>query len=143
MTPPPQPVTPPQPEPPCRPSLAAPRRGIDLRTGSARAFGTFGELLQGALPGGPEFLVTLPVDRWARARFRLDPGGPLRVFPSHKTKTRRVAEAMLASCGRPAGGQAEARQGGAGCRSGFYPPGRSTFRAGRGSVRSFGWRAEC
>ncbi|CAM5567604.1 kinase [Kitasatospora aureofaciens] len=102
--PPPQPVTPPQPEPPRRPSLAAPRRGIDLRTGSARAFGTFGELLQGALPGGPEFLVTLPVDRWARARFRLDPGGPLRVFPSHKTKTRRVAEAMLASCGRPGGG---------------------------------------
>ncbi|MFB7908824.1 kinase [Kitasatospora sp. NPDC056076] len=90
--------------PPRRPSFASPRPGVDLRTGSARAFGTFGELLQGALPGGQEFLVTLPVDRWARARFRLDPGGPLRVFPSHKTKTRRVAEAMLAACGRPAGG---------------------------------------
>ncbi|MFF2079260.1 kinase [Kitasatospora sp. NPDC058162] len=89
---------------PRRPSPASPRPGVDLRTGTARAFGTFGELLQGALPGGPEFLVTLPVDRWARARFRLDPGGPLRVFPSHKTKTRRVAEAMLAACGRPAGG---------------------------------------
>ncbi|MFD5615266.1 kinase [Kitasatospora sp. NPDC127060] len=80
------------------------RPGVELRTSSARAFGTFGELLQGALPDGAEFLVTLPVDRWARARFRLDPDSPLRVFPAHKTKTRRVAEAMLAAHGRPAGG---------------------------------------
>ncbi|MEV7601400.1 kinase [Kitasatospora sp. NPDC089797] len=89
--------------PPPLPSFAVSGSGVDLRTGTARAFGTFGELLQGALPGGPEFLVTLPVDRWARARFRLDPDGPLRVFPSHKTKTRRVAEAMLASRGRAGG----------------------------------------
>ncbi|MBD0693873.1 kinase [Streptomyces sp. CBMA123] len=93
-------MTPHPPGPPNRP----PAPGVELRTGTARAFGTFGELLQGALPDGPEFLVTLPVDRWARARFRLDPDGPLRVFPADKTKTRRVAEAMLAAIGRPAGG---------------------------------------
>lgn len=62
------------------------------------AFGTFGELLQGALPeDGPDFLVTLPIARWATATFELESGHPgVEVFPATKVKARRVAEAVLA-----------------------------------------------
>jgi uncharacterized protein involved in propanediol utilization len=62
------------------------------------AFGTFGELLQGALPGdGPDFLVTLPIARWATATFEYESARDgVEVFPATKTKARRVAEAVLA-----------------------------------------------
>jgi uncharacterized protein involved in propanediol utilization len=63
------------------------------------AFGTFGELLQGALPdNGPDFLVTLPIARWATATFEYDSAlDRVEVVPDTKTKARRVAEALLAS----------------------------------------------
>jgi L-threonine kinase len=62
------------------------------------AFGTFGELLQGALPDdGPDFLVTLPIARWATATFEYESAHEgVEVFPATKTKARRVAETMLA-----------------------------------------------
>jgi L-threonine kinase len=61
------------------------------------AFGTFGELLQGALPDGPDFLVTLPIARWATAAFDYDSSRTgVEVFPATKTKARQVAEAVLA-----------------------------------------------
>ena len=86
------------------PALVVRRPGVDVRTGTGDAFGTFGELLQGALPDGTEFLVTLPIRRYSRAWFRFDPAGPLRVFPSHKLKSLRLAGAMLAAYGLAAGG---------------------------------------
>lgn len=70
----------------------------------ATANGSFGELLQGVLPGGVDFLVTLPVARWSRARFRLVAGHPLRVLPPGKAKARQLAELMLATRGRGLGG---------------------------------------
>ncbi len=87
-----------------RPTVVARRPGVDVRTGSGSAFGTFGELLQGALPGGDDFLVTLPISRRSSAWFRLDRAGPLQVFPSHKVKSLRLAGAMLATAGAGAGG---------------------------------------
>jgi L-threonine kinase len=71
------------------------RTGVDLRVAAASAHGTFGELLQGALPDGTDFLVTLPIDRRSYARFRLDVAGPLQVFPSHKWKAARLARMLL------------------------------------------------
>jgi uncharacterized protein involved in propanediol utilization len=64
------------------------------------AFGTFGELLQGALPDdGPDFMVTLPIARWATATFEYDSARDgVRTFPASKTKARSVAEAVLARC---------------------------------------------
>jgi L-threonine kinase len=81
-------------------NVVAPRPGVDLRAGAGSAFGTFGELLQGVLPDGDvEFLVTFPIDRGSRVRFRLDPGGQLRVYPSHKWKARALARMVMdASC---------------------------------------------
>jgi L-threonine kinase len=85
-------------------SLVPRRSGVDVRSGVGDTFGTFGELLQGALPDGADFLVTFPITRCSRAWFRFDLAGPLRVFPSHKVKSLRLAEAMLAACGPGAGG---------------------------------------
>jgi uncharacterized protein involved in propanediol utilization len=80
-------------------TMAITRPGVDVTTGVGVACGTFGELLQGAMPettGLDDFLVTFPIDRWTHAWFRFEPDAPLQVFPSHKVKSRRLAEMLLA-----------------------------------------------
>src|SRR5262245_42359774 len=79
--------------------------------GVGTANGTFGELLQGALPGPGEadgegrFLVTLPIARWSSARFSFrPPGSGLSVSPPSKTKAERLAHALLSELGYPADG---------------------------------------
>jgi uncharacterized protein involved in propanediol utilization len=81
------------------------------RVGVGTAHGTFGELLQGALPGPGEtdgegrFLVTLPVARWSNARFELRPrGSGLTVSPPGKTKAAALAAVLLRELGHPADG---------------------------------------
>ncbi|MGW8063896.1 GHMP family kinase ATP-binding protein [Streptomyces ziwulingensis] len=74
---------------------AARRVAVDIAEGTGAACGTFGELLQGVLPDGTAFLVTLPISLGSRARFRFDPHGPLHVYPAHKTKSLTLARAML------------------------------------------------
>jgi len=81
--------------------------------GVGRAYGTFGELLQGVLPEpGGDFLVTLPIARWACAEFRLAPGSAdVRVVPEHKDKARRLARLVLERAGAPNGGVLTLRGG--------------------------------
>ena len=69
-----------------------------LQIGTGRAFGTFGELLQGVLGDGDlSFMVTLPISLYARATFVPDPFNPvLSVFPPHKTKALRLVHDLLA-----------------------------------------------
>jgi uncharacterized protein involved in propanediol utilization len=87
------------------PNLIAPRPGADLLAGAGTAFGTFGELLQGMLPEADvEFLVTFPIDRGSRVSFRLDPGGQLRVYPSHKWKARTLAQMLIEASRSESGG---------------------------------------
>jgi uncharacterized protein involved in propanediol utilization len=81
------------------------------RVGVGTANGTFGELLQGALPGPGEvdgegrFLVTLPVARWSTARFELRaPGSGLAVRPATSTKAATLAGALLPELGYPPDG---------------------------------------
>ncbi|CAM5544724.1 hypothetical protein SVIOM342S_03558 [Streptomyces violaceorubidus] len=68
------------------------------------AFGTFGELLQGVSPEADgDFLVTLPVARWAVARFEAAPHTDvLEVWPPHKKKALRLASMIMEDSGRPA-----------------------------------------
>jgi L-threonine kinase len=74
--------------------------------GVSSAFGTFGELLQGVLPDGRDFLVTFPIARWSTAVYRSDPRpGPVRVIPDRKHKARRVAEHLLAAFELPGSGE--------------------------------------
>lgn len=80
-------------------------RTVSSVVGNGRCRGTFGELIQGALPpDGRDFLVTLPVGRWSHARFRSEPGEPLRVQPGDRTKSRALADRMLARYGLARGG---------------------------------------
>ena len=52
-----------------------------------------------------DFLVTLPIARWAMARFRLRPGSArVQVWPPHKRKSSRLAELMLDWAGVTGGG---------------------------------------
>jgi uncharacterized protein involved in propanediol utilization len=95
------------------------RRVVPARTGACqgaplslgRAFGTFGELLQGALPDdGPEFLVTFPIDAWSTATLCLcDAHDRLTVSPPHKTKALAVARRVMAAAGQLRGGHLELR----------------------------------
>ncbi|MFF2081818.1 kinase [Kitasatospora sp. NPDC058162] len=80
-----------------------------LIVGSGRAFGTFGELLQGVLPDTDlDFLVTFPVDRWTTAVFRPRSSGPrITVSPPHKVKAQRLARIVMDTCGLPGGGELE------------------------------------
>jgi len=75
-------------------------------TGVSTCFGTFGELVQGVLPGRDgDFLVTLPIARWSMATFQVDPRTPeVRVRPAHKTKAVRLCRLLLDSVGASTGG---------------------------------------
>ena len=88
----------------------SPRPGFG-RVGVGTANGSFGELLQGGLPGPGaaegegRFLVTLPVARWSSARLELTlPDQGLTVRPVHKTKAAALAAALLAELGHPVHG---------------------------------------
>ncbi|NJC70738.1 kinase [Planosporangium thailandense] len=72
--------------------------------GSGAAFGTFGELLQGVLPGNRHFLVTFPIDRWSRAVFRFRDTPEIEVHPAGKRKSRQVARLVLDALGHRGGG---------------------------------------
>jgi uncharacterized protein involved in propanediol utilization len=62
----------------------------------ATCCGSFGELLQGVLPGGEHFLVTLPIDLHAQAHFKVSRRiHGLQVWPEHSWKALRLVEAML------------------------------------------------
>jgi len=76
------------------------------RVGIGRAWGTFGELLQGVLPEGDlDFLVTLPITRSSRVVFMPDPGGrTLTAFPPRKRKSRALARTLLEHLRLPPGG---------------------------------------
>jgi uncharacterized protein involved in propanediol utilization len=86
-----------RPEPAGRGPAASDDPLAGRRTGVGVSFGTFGELLQGALDGpDADFLVTLPIARWSTARITLVPGMPgLRSEPAGKHKALRLAGAVL------------------------------------------------
>ncbi|MFB9681066.1 GHMP family kinase ATP-binding protein [Streptosporangium vulgare] len=73
--------------------------------GRGRAPGTFGELLQGILGPGTDFLVTFPVDLYVEAVFEPDPQlDQVIVSPPHKNKARRLATGILSRYGVHTGG---------------------------------------
>lgn len=74
--------------------------------GVSSAPGTFGELIQGVLPDGADFLVTLPVGHWATATFVAEPDRPgIVVRPAHKEKALRVARDLFNTAGYAGGGR--------------------------------------
>ena len=87
------------------PAPAAVTRERAGGVGRGRAPGTFGELLQGVLGSGTDFLVTFPVDLYVEAVFEPDPQlDQVIVSPPHKRKSQRLATRILAHYGVPPGG---------------------------------------
>jgi uncharacterized protein involved in propanediol utilization len=72
----------------------------------ASCHGSFGELLQGALPEHGPFLVTLPIELRARVRFVVQESSrELRVEPGSSWKALALAEALLRRYALPARGE--------------------------------------
>jgi len=96
--------------------------GENTRIGFGRCFGTFGELLQGAVSEDKRnFLVTLPITKYSTARFTvLSDADDIYVFPEHKQKARKLAKQLIHSLGMKVGGilylQSELAEG-KGCAS--------------------------
>lgn len=84
-----------------RPELSA-ARGARRLEGRGRALGTCGEIVQGQLAPGEDFLITLPVPLAATASVYLAPGEPrLEVRPAHKTKAAEAVRRTLAFLSAP------------------------------------------
>lgn len=77
-----------------------------LQEGVGVANGTFGELLQGALPGdNNHFLVTLPIQKFSRAVFTPnDAAKGITVTPSNKSKSRTLIQKLIDHYGLGIGG---------------------------------------
>jgi len=90
----------------CEQLTSSPRKETARPLGQGRAFGTFGELLQGRLADGDtDFLVTFPIARYSTAVFVPDPGSiAIQVSPSHKYKSRMLAQMMVEYYALPCGG---------------------------------------
>ena len=82
------------------------RSPLLARTGAGVAFGTFGELVQGVLPGQDlDFLVTNPIARYSAATFHRDPEqAAIQVVPARKVRSRLAAQLALSAHGAPGGG---------------------------------------
>ncbi|MDP5274861.1 GHMP family kinase ATP-binding protein [Chengkuizengella axinellae] len=79
-----------------------------VRIGVGKSFGTFGELLQGALPGQVDFLVTFPIKCYSFAKFVSDPElNVITVFPASKRKSQRLVKMILDYYHLPLGGRLE------------------------------------
>lgn len=77
------------------------------RIGTGKAYGTFGELLQGRLrEGALDFLVTFPIARYSYATFVPDADSTsVSVFPPYKHKARRLATMLLQQYAPGSGGR--------------------------------------
>ncbi|GAB3460711.1 kinase [Actinophytocola sediminis] len=76
--------------------------------GVGRASGSFGELVQGVLPDGRDFLVTLPIASWSTAVFRHAPADQeITVHPAGKRKALRLVRLALDTAGHSGGGWLE------------------------------------
>ncbi|MTI47960.1 MAG: kinase [Firmicutes bacterium] len=66
------------------------------RIGIGISFGTFGELLQGVLQDNNNFLVTMPIECYSRAKYISNKSSNiLKVFPTYKTKSLNLANHIL------------------------------------------------
>ncbi|HHT7012770.1 kinase [Bacillus paranthracis] len=76
-----------------------------VRKGNGKAYGTFGELLQGVLPENRDFLVTLPINRYSQCEFISMPESKeLSIYPSNQTKSLEMAKQILQFYNLPMGG---------------------------------------
>lgn len=79
---------------------------ISKKNGVGRANGTFGELLQGVLPGNKNFMVTFPVNLYSTVTFYPDKNSSkITAEPSYKVKSIQFAKHLLAQFNIETGGR--------------------------------------
>ncbi|MGA4721901.1 kinase [Fictibacillus nanhaiensis] len=72
--------------------------------GKGKCFGTFGELLQGVLEDGQDFLVTFPINLFSNATF-ISNSEDLIVEPAYKKKSQKLAKMILEHFNLPQSGE--------------------------------------
>lgn len=73
--------------------------------GIGRSYGTFGEFLQGVLPNEKDFMITFPINQYTECEYVPLPGRDhLKVYPSNKHKSHRLAVRILKYFDKPLGG---------------------------------------
>ncbi len=80
-------------------AFSSPDRKSRFRLGYGKAFGSFGEIVQGRLSNGEDFLVTLPIDLWSTCELACTKiSGPL-VIDCDLEKSRSVLSLVLEELG--------------------------------------------
>lgn len=65
------------------------------RVGYGKSFASFGEIVQGRLPNGEDFLVTIPVDMWSTCELTYEEIDGNSIIDAKLSKSKEVAEHML------------------------------------------------
>lgn len=73
--------------------------------GVGKAFGTFGELLQGVLPSNRNFLVTFPINMYSYANFSFNGENSFAVELPHKKKAAQIVKNILEKHDLPLAGK--------------------------------------
>ena len=71
--------------------------------GHGKSFASFGEIVQGRLSNGEDFLVTIPIDMWTNCELISEPIDGLSWVDAQLSKSRQVAEYMLSLLGLSSG----------------------------------------
>ena len=80
------------------------RRGMAERlVGHGKSFASFGEIVQGRLSNGEDYLVTIPIDLWSTCELVCDPIDGASFIDTSFSKSREVAEHMLEILGMATG----------------------------------------
>ncbi|PID44589.1 MAG: hypothetical protein CSB47_10935 [Proteobacteria bacterium] len=70
--------------------------GLNLPlSGRGRSFASFGEIVQGRLSTGEDFLVTLPIELWSKCRLSVQPRNSQHQIITPWPKARQLAELLL------------------------------------------------
>lgn len=72
---------------------------LGMQFGRGQSFSSFGEIVQGRLSGGEDFLVTLPVDLWSTCILNCVPTSGESVIESPLEKSAQVAKLLLQALG--------------------------------------------
>lgn len=75
----------------------------DKVVGYGRSFASFGEIVQGRLSNGEDFLITIPVDLWSVCELSCDTIDGTSVINAEFSKSKAVAESLLAALNMDSG----------------------------------------
>ncbi|MEK8021087.1 MAG: hypothetical protein VSS75_029805 [Candidatus Parabeggiatoa sp.] len=76
---------------------------MEKRVGYGKSFASFGEIVQGRLSNGEDFLVTIPINMWSTCELVCEPIDGSSFVDTKLSKSRKVSEQMLEVLGLSSG----------------------------------------